>query len=561
MIVELTVENLAIIERTTLSLESGFTALTGETGAGKSLLIDAIELALGERADTELVRSGCRSAAVDVVLDLSSSPEVLAKCTDLGLVTEDGALYIHREVFAEGRSQCRINGKLAPVSQLRQLGLHLVDLHGQHDHQSLLDPERHIGYLDLWIGAPVMALLQSVAKAHTKTEEARRRLSAMRSGLRDREQRVDMLRFQVNEIESVSPTVDEMAELETQLTRLKNSERLALASVEALSQLVDDDGCSIDRLGQAVRGLEDAARFDSSLESILVPLREALYGLQEGSHELRAYSDSLEANPERIEEIAARVDGLKRLRRKYGEDEVAVLKFLQEAKHELALLEDTEGSEEELATQVEQFTRDLRTACSALTAMRLERAKEFNALVQAQLRDLAMERAMFFADFRGKEPAGDGADLMEFFFSANAGEAPRPLSKIASGGEISRVMLAIKTALAGKAGVPTLIFDEVDAGLSGRAASTVAAKLEQLASHYQIVVITHSPQIASRADTHHRIEKIEHEGRVVTQVRKLDSNERVEEIARMLAGERITETSLANAREMLDKGLPANARS
>ncbi|MEZ0327633.1 MAG: DNA repair protein RecN [Fimbriimonas sp.] len=551
MIVELTVENLAIIERSNLSLGPGFTVLTGETGAGKSLLVDAIELALGERADTELVRSGCRSATVDVVLDLSSEPDVLSKCADLGLVTEDGALYIHREVFAEGRSQCRINGKLAPVSQLRQLGLHLIDLHGQHDHQSLLDPERHIGYLDLWIGKPALELLAKVADAFARADEARKRLASLRAGLRDREQRVDMLRFQVNEIENVAPLADEMGELESQLARLKHSEKLALATAEALGQIVDDEGCSIDRLAQAVRGLEDATRYDPSLEVIMAPLKEALYGLQEGTHELRAYSENLEANPDRLEEIASRIDALKRLRRKYGDDEAGVLSFLEAARSELGLLEDSEASEEELVAQLDQATRALGSACANLTALRQERAKEFGSLVQGQLRDLAMERALFSVDFRAKEPASEGADLVEFFFSANAGEPPRPLSKIASGGEISRVMLAIKTALAGKAGVPTLIFDEVDAGLSGRAASTVAAKLEELASHYQIVVITHLPQIASRADAHYRIEKVEQQGRVVTQVRSLDANERIEEVARMLAGERVTETSLANAREML----------
>jgi DNA repair protein RecN (Recombination protein N) len=551
MIVELTVENLAIIERSHLSLGPGFTVLTGETGAGKSLLIDAIELALGERADTELVRTGARSATVDVVLDLSARPEVLAKCLDLGIPIEDGALFIHREVFAEGRSQCRIAGKLAPVSQLRLLGQYLVDLHGQHDHQSLLDPERHIGFLDLWIGQPATDLLTKVQQAFEQADEARKRLNSLRAGLRDREQRLDMLRFQIGEIEAVSPAPDEMPDLESQLGRLKYAEKLSLATASALAGLTDEEGCAQDKIGIAVKTLEDAVRFDPALEDILIPIRDALYQLEEASHSLREYNETLESDPARLEEVAGRIDSLKRLRRKYGDDEQAVLDFLEQSRQELVLLEDSEASEDELVQRVEQASQQLRDACGQLTYLRKERAKVFGDLVQTQLRDLAMDRALFSVEFRPKEPQADGADQVEFYFSANAGEPPRPLSKIASGGEISRVMLAIKTALAGKAGVPTLIFDEVDAGLSGRAASTVAAKLEELARHYQVVVITHLPQIASRADTHYRIEKVEQQGRVITQVRPLSLLDREEEIARMLTGERITQTALANARELL----------
>jgi DNA repair protein RecN (Recombination protein N) len=551
MIVELTVENLAIIERSHLSLGPGFTVLSGETGAGKSLLIDAIELALGERADTELVRTGARSATVDVVLDLSATPDVLARCSELGVSTEDGSLFIHREVYAEGRSQCRINGKLAPLSQLRQLGEFLVDLHGQHDHQSLLDPERHIGYLDLWIGAPVVGLLARVRETYHVAEDARRRLASLRASLRDRVQRLDTLRYQVNEIESASPVPGELEELEAQLSRLKHVEKLSLGTAEALNLLADEDGCAVDTLGQAVKTLEDIAHFDSSLDERLAPMRDALYQLQEGVHGLREYTEALESNPNLLEEIAGRIDVLKRLRRKYGDDEAAVIEFLKAAQQELALLEDSEAGEEGLAKAVEVADAELAAACEELTQLRRQRALEFGQIVQSQLRELAMDRAVFAVDFKAKEPGQEGADQVEYFFSANAGEPARPLSKIASGGEISRVMLAIKTALAGKAGVPTLIFDEVDAGLSGRAASTVAKKLEELAKHYQIVVITHLPQIASRGDTHYRIEKVEANGRVITTVRALSAAEREEEVARMLAGEAITDTALANARDLL----------
>lgn len=559
MIVELTVENLAIIERSHIGLGPGFTVLTGETGAGKSLLIDAIELALGERADAELVRTGAARASVNVVLDLSNEAVALEKCAELGIPLEDNLLYIQREVFAEGRSQCRVGGKMIAVSALKQLGQFLVDLHGQHDHQSLLDAARHIAFLDAWIGKPAFALLDRVAAAYSEAEDARKRLQSLRTGMRDREHRLDLLRFQVNEIEAVSPVPAEMPELETQLSRLKHTEKLATAAFGALESLGEQENCAIDLLGTAVKTLEDCLRFDPSLEERLTPLRDALYQAEEGVHGLRGYAEVLEADPEKLEEIAARIDALKRLRRKYGEDEAAILQFLQSAKHELALLEDSEASEEDLRAAVEQAEGHLNTVAGELSELRKGRAEEFSELVQTQLRDLAMDRALFDVDFKLKPADAAGADLVEFFFSANAGEVPRPLGKIASGGEISRVMLAIKTALAGRAGVPTLIFDEVDTGLGGRAAATVARKLEELATHYQILVISHLPQLASRATTHYRIEKVESGGRVATQVRLLSPTERVEEVARMLAGELVTDSAMANAREMLAGKVPAQS--
>lgn len=551
MIVELSVENLAIIEESRLEFGPGFTALTGETGAGKSLLIDAINLALGDRADTDLVRMGASRASVSVVFDLAASPDTLAKCRELGFGGEDSRLYISREVLAEGRSQCRINGRLAPLSGLRQLGAVLVDLHGQHDHQSLMDQERHLGFLDDWIGAPARELRARVASACERAQEAKKRLAVLRTGVRDREHRLDLLRFQVREIEEVAPEAGELEELETRLSRLKNAERLSGAAFGAVDSLSDREGSAIELLGASLKPLEDAVRFDASLDEILAPLRSALIEATEAVHQLRSYAEALDSDPAELERVAARIDSLKRLRRKYGEDEAAVLAFLQQAQHELALLEDAETSEADLVEAVARADADLAEECGRLSALRAERAVDFARLVEDQLCDLAMERARFTVDIRPKDPEADGADRVELFFSANLGEPPRPLAKIASGGEISRVMLAIKTAMAGRAGIPTLIFDEVDTGLGGRVAAIVARKLAELSAHYQVLVISHLPQIASRASTQFQIEKVEAAGRVRTAVRRLSGPERVHEIARMLAGDEVTETAIANAREML----------
>jgi DNA repair protein RecN (Recombination protein N) len=551
MIVELTVENLAIIELSKIELGPGFTVLTGETGAGKSLLIDAIELALGERADPELVRTGSTKASVNVVLDLSQEPEVLAKCEELGVSIEDRTLYIQREVLAEGRSQCRIGGKLIPANVLRQLGATLIDLHGQHDHQSLLEQERHLAFLDDWIGAEGDPFREQVVVQFNRCSEIKRKLDALRMGVRDREHRLDLLRFQVNEIEAVEVRIGESAELEAQLSRLKNAGKLYDTTYGAHELINGYENCAVDLLGAAVKNLEDVVRFDPQVEELVAPIRQALYEVEEAARGLSVYFEGLDTDPSKLDEIANRIEDLKRLKRKYGEDEAKILAFLADAREQLNQLEDNESSESELAEAFEAATEKLAEAARALTKLRRERAQEFGRLVQEQLRDLAMDRAVFVVDIKDQPIDQQGADRIEFFFSANAGEPPRPLGKIASGGEISRVMLAIKTALAGRAGVPTLIFDEVDAGLGGRVAATVARKLAELSRHYQVLVISHLPQIASQADTHFRIEKLNDGDRVETRVRLLNANERVSEIARMLAGDHITESALANAREML----------
>ncbi|MBX3118115.1 MAG: DNA repair protein RecN [Fimbriimonadaceae bacterium] len=551
MITELSVENIAIIERATLSFGSGFTVLTGETGAGKSLLVDAIELALGARADAELVRAGASRAMVSVVFDLTHRPFIVERLRELGIELEDGGLFVQRELYAEGRSQCRIAGRTIPVSMLKQIGQLLVDLHGQHDHQSLLHPERHLEFLDAWIGEQAVGLQSTIRERHTRVQEFESRLRALRTGQREREQRVDMLRFQVEEIEQAQIRPGELAEMESLLGRLKHVEKLTAACRGGLQSLAEDEGNALDRLRVSVRELEEAATFDPDLEVRIEPIRSALYLLEDGMHDLRAYAEALESDPEVLENTAARIDTIKRILKKYGDDEELVLEFLDSASRELQLLEGDESSEVELTESLSGAKAELTKACDELTRVRKEKAKTFASLVATELHDLAMEKAKFEVKIEAKEPDATGADAVEYTFSANLGEPLRPLSKIASGGEMSRVMLALKTVLAGKAGVPTLIFDEVDSGLGGRAAAVVARKLEALSTHYQVVVISHVPQIASRASSQLRIEKLEERGRVATRVVALSEQERVEEIARMIGGETISESAIIHAKEML----------
>jgi DNA repair protein RecN (Recombination protein N) len=369
--------------------------------------------------------------------------------------------------------------------------------------------------------------------------------------MRDREHRLDLLRFQVNEIESVNPQSGEMEELETSVSRLKHAEKLSTSTLGVLEAVADQENCAFDLLGGAIKSLEDCVRFDTTLGAIIVPLKDALYQIEDGVHQLRMYAENLDADPDRLEEVATRIDALKRLRRKYGEDEGAIQEYLQKIQMELALLEDSESSEEGMIAEVKRLEDELLKLSSRLSALRQERANEFSQLVQDQLRDLAMERAQFSVDFKVKPADANGMDWVEFYFSANAGEPPRPLSKIASGGEISRVMLAIKTALAGRAGVPTLIFDEVDSGVGGAVAQTVGRLMKKLGHDRQVLAVTHLPQVASCADHHWVVSKEPSSSGTLSQMKCVTDEERVSEIARMLGGEVLSQTTLAHAREML----------
>jgi DNA repair protein RecN (Recombination protein N) len=553
MIVELRVENLAIIERCDLLLGPGFTVLTGETGAGKSLIVDALELAFGAKSEANAVRSGESRALVSVTVDLSFEPELAKQCAAMGAEIRDGVLHIEREIVVKGRTQCRIGGKAVPASLLRDVGKLLVDLHGQHDHQSLLDPKSHLGFLDAWIGADALLLSDRVSVLLDKWSELGRKLQSLQGGKRERAQRVDMLEFQVKEIELVAPKAGEIEQLDGQLARLKHAENLYQMVANAKAILGDGDGAGRDQVAGAARLIAEAERMDPSVGRVREALEQATLMLDEAMRDLSDYQDSIEVRPTQLEEIAGRIDEIKKLFRKYGEDEEAVLEFHRRAKSELELLAGDEFSEDDLKKAVTDARCELELACAELTALRKDRAFQFAEFVSTQLQDLAMENAVFDVGFKPKEPDSTGADEVEFLFSANPGEPVRQLSKIASGGEISRVMLAIKTALMGRAGVPTLIFDEVDAGLGGRAAATVARKLEELAEHNQVIVITHLPQIAGRATKHYLVEKQEKAGRAIANARPLNEQDRVEEIGRMIAGEEVGDSALAHARELLLK--------
>jgi DNA repair protein RecN (Recombination protein N) len=549
MLHALHIENLAIIDRLEVAFEAGFNALTGETGAGKSILIDALNLALGERADTSLIRAGAARLRVNAIFELPDDPDLHAHLAELGVEPEDGLLYLSREVQASGRSIARINGQPAPTSALKAIGDRLIDLHGQHEHQSLLKPSSHLEFLDRWLGEPALRLREQVRHTVNALRQTERDLQELTAREREREQMLDLYRFQVDEIRQANLQAGEDEQLETEARRLMHAEKLIALAGNAYDALLGEQG-AYDQTATAARCLTEIARIDPSVAPWGELLEGALAQLEEVARNLRAYAESIEYDPTRLEEVIERQELLKRLKRKYGDTIEAVLQYADEAAAKLHALETQTERRAELEAEQARLQAEAHTLCEQLSALRREGAQRFADAVQAALRTLAMERAQFVVEARPKPMDTTGADSVEFLFSANPGEPPRPLSKIASGGEMSRVMLALKTVLADAAPVPTLVFDEIDAGIGGRTAHAVGEQIAQLARHCQILCITHLPQIACRAGRHLLIEKHTDGAATRVSVQPLTGEARVQEIARMLAGTP-TETALQHARELL----------
>jgi DNA repair protein RecN (Recombination protein N) len=550
MLVELEVENLAILDRCRIRLGSGLTVLTGETGAGKSLLVDALLLVLGARADAEAVRHGESKATVSAVFAPVVTDTLAVALAELGVDLEDEPLFIQREVLAGGRSQARLQGRLQPASALKEIGPHLVDLHGQHESQTLLNPARHRELLD---ALPTLRreLLAEVGQAYAAWRAALDRQESLRADEQGRAHRLDLLQYQIGEIETAAPQIGESAEIEAALARHRNADRLAAATQAALQATFDGDTSAHDLTAAALAALAPAARLSPELQSVAEGLEAVQVQLQESAHRLRGFADSLEADPAVAEQLADRQEVLRRLQRKYGASEEEILRFLQDAIRDRDDLLDIESRTQE-AESAEQLARQhFESQAAALTEARRQVGLALAQAMQVQLADLAMPNARFSVRVSPGTPAAHGSDEVEFLFSANAGEPPRPLARVASGGELSRLMLALKTAVRAAGGPPTLLFDEVDAGIGGRTATAVAQKLAKLAETAQVLVISHNAAIAARADHHFRIAKEEFEGRTRTRVTELSAAERIEEVARMLAGANVTDTVRASARELL----------
>lgn len=555
MLQDLHITNFALIDRLHLTFQPGLNVLTGETGAGKSIIIDALGLALGERATADLVRTGADRATVEAVFDLTNAPpDVRAKLTDAGLEPEGGedTLLVTRELArAGGKSSCRVNGRLMPVAALRDITAGLVDVHGQHEHQSLLAWERHGDILDNWCGKDALARRAEVAARLSEVNVLKREKTKLQTDARERARTLDLYRFQSEEIASANLRPGEEDELAADRLRLANAEKLATASEEGYASL---SGSGLDALNAALSSVEHAAALDDKLSPVADALREAVSYAEDAATELRHYREAVEFNPERLEEIESRLDLLRALKRKYGETVEEIIAYGDELAQKLDVLENSEAREAELSAAIEKADAALAQVAEKLTKLRKKGASDFAARIACELGDLGMAATKFEVSLEPQTITAKGADRIEFLLSPNPGEPLRPLAKIASGGEMSRIMLAIKSVMARTESVPTMIFDEIDAGIGGRTAQVIADKLAALGSDAQILCITHLAQIASRAGTHFYIEKSVADGRTLVSVAPLDAESRVEEIARMLGGARRTDAVVQHAREMLAVG-------
>jgi DNA repair protein RecN (Recombination protein N) len=550
MLTELRIRDYAVIDRLVLRLRPGLNALTGETGAGKSIIVDALSLLLGERASADVVRTGATRAEVEGVFDVAGNAQVQAVLDAHGIEPEDGLLILRREIAAGGRGRVWVNGAASTVALLGELGALLVDLHGQHEHQSLLRPRNQRDVLDAYAGAAPLA--QEVRTAHRRLREARQRLVELQARVRETEQRADFLRFQLNEIEAAKLRAGEEEEIEAEGRRLEHAGELASLADSLHRSLYAGEDTVAARLAEVRRWLEQIARIDTDLQQWRDVVENALFGLEELGREMGGYASSIEHDPSRLDAIRRRQDQLFRLKRKYGPDLEDVMQTADSARAELDALESSALDQEQIERDIAAASAALGAAAERLSAARRAGADRLATATADVLPELGMMAARFSIELSAlAEVAPHGAEDVEFRIAVNAGFEPRPLARVASGGELSRIMLALKTVLASIDGIPTLIFDEIDAGIGGRVGRQVGEKLASVAERHQVFVITHLPQIASRADHHLLVQKASANGKATTIVESLEGESRVRELARLLGGDPESDTSLEHAREML----------
>ena len=541
------IENIAVIEQADISFDRGFNVLTGETGAGKSIVIDAISAIVGERAYRDMIRTGTQKASVRGVF--TQVPE-LPWFAENG-VTYDPETVIQREIYLDGKNVCRVNGALVTVSILHKLGLQLINIHGQHDSAALFEEENHLTFLDDYAGNE--ALRQSYREDYDLVAELRRKIDKMTMDEGEKLRRMETLKYQITEIEKAAPEPGEDTALEERRKLLQNAEKLSQGMDEAVQCLYGDDDSegAAGLLAQAEYALARLSRFSDSFASLHERVSDLKYQVQDAAEEARDARDGLSFSADELERIESRLDVLHRLRRKYGASCEEILAYLEQAKKELDDMEFADDHLEKLKKKLEKAEAEAWKRAEVLRKNRKENAEAMSARILGELAQLDMPRVQFACNFRELELTPSGADAVAFYMSANAGEAMKPLSKVASGGELARIMLAMKNVLAEKDQIGCLIFDEVDTGVSGRAAQKVAEKLRSLARFKQVLCVTHLPQLAALADTHLLISKAERDGRTYTSVTPLDKEGRKRELARIIGGTHITETTLKSAEEML----------
>ena len=541
------IENIAVIEQADISFDKGFNVLTGETGAGKSIVIDAISAILGQRAYRDMIRTGANKASVRAVF---TRVPMLSWFAENG-VEYDEETVIQRDIFMDGKNVCRVNGALVTVAILHKLGVQLINIHGQHDSATLFDEENHLRFLDAF--ADNGDLRADYQEKFAAVSTLRREIDRMTMDEGEKLRRMETLKYQIAEIEKADLKSGEDEELEQRRKLLQNSEKLSQGLEEAAEALLggdENDGAAA-LLAQAAYSLSRIARYSDDYTAFQERLTDLKYQVQDIADEVRDSLDELCYSADELERIESRLDVIHRLRRKYGADCHEILAYLDKAQKELDEIEFADDRVEQLKKKLAKQEKEAWDAALLLRKNRQEQGKILADKILSELAQLDMPRVQFQCRFRETELGAEGADGVAFYLSANAGEDLKPLSKVASGGELARIMLSMKNVLAEKDAVDTLIFDEVDTGVSGRAAQRIAEKLRSLAKHKQVLCVTHLPQLAALADTHMLIAKSERDGRTFTTVTPLDNQGRVNELARIIGGTNITELTRKSAEEML----------
>lgn len=542
------IENIAIIEAADIEFAPGFNALTGETGAGKSIVIDSLSAVLGQRTSRELIRTGAEKAFVSAAFS-GMAPELTE---ELGIQPEaDGTLLLQREIQTDGKNVCRVNGRPVTVGQLRALGARLLNIHGQHDGQQLLDEEQHIVYLDSF--GRVESLAITYAEKYKNFTDIRRQIGALQMDEAEKARRVDTLQYQIEELRRAKLTPGEEEELTARRGMLRNAEKFLDAVAGADYALNGDDsgGGALSALRQAQDALGGVRHLDDAFGQLYERLGEAYSEVYDIAATVEDKRGELDVSPGELDRVESRMDLLYRLKKKYGATVEDMLDYQARCEAELAQIEDAGDTLARLAQALSKAEKEARQAAQALSDARKAAAEQLTSQILAELQQLDMGKIRFAVDFAEKPLDSDGMDTVRFLMSANVGEELRPIHKIASGGELARIMLAMKNVLSEQDHVGTMVFDEVDTGVSGRAAQKVAEKMARISRRKQVLCVTHLPQLAAMADTHFSVEKGERGGRTYTEVRRLDREQRRQELARLTGGSHVSQTMLDGAEELL----------
>ena len=559
MLQELTIDNLAIIKHLSLEFANQMTVLTGETGAGKSIIIDAVGLLAGGRGSQEFIRRGEEKLRLQGQFALTADSGLAALLDSLGIEYEDGTLIIMREIHRNGRNTIRVNGQLINTTMLRQIGAYLVDIQGQNEHQLLLQPEKHLGMLDQYASKQVQPLITKYQQLYRDYSQLKAAVTKKQANEQQWAQRLDMLHYQVDEIGSAQLKADEEEQLTSERDRLEHFQQINNALQQAVATFNDGEAPVLDQVATVMEAINGIAEFDDDYDSLSKSLNDAYYALQDVANQAGQQLDLLEFDDQRLAEIDQRLTVIGDLEHKYGDSVAKVLDYYAKIKKELDTMEAAADSNNDLEARLATAQEQLQTIGEELSQVRQQAAHQLATQVHQQLAELYMAKADFEVHF-AKQASGTftptGIDEVEFYIRTNPGESMGPLAKIASGGELSRVMLALKTIFAANEGVTSIIFDEVDTGVSGRVAQAIADKIRLIAANSQVLCITHLPQVAAVAQHHFLIKKAIHDERTTTTVTSLAAAQRVNELARMLSGEKVTKLTKEHAQELLQMAHP-----